>query len=112
MRIVIWNTSYLKSVGGAEKMVHDHAHYYASRGFQVSIVADQPDTNIDVSQVYGPLSPHVNVYSDRFPYPFQFKARPLRLVQECYRYLSSSIRLVFFFKISTARHYQSPLCEF
>ena len=98
MRIVIWNTSYLKSVGGAEKMVHDHAHYYASRGFQVSIVADQPDTNIDVSQVYGPLSPHVKVYSDRFPYPFQFKARPLRLVQECYRYLSSSVRLGFFLK--------------
>jgi glycosyltransferase involved in cell wall biosynthesis len=98
LKVVLWNTSYLKAVGGAEKVVHDLAHEFDARGLKTFVIADKPRQPSVRSTAFSSLGPTVEVYADDFRYPFSRSPNPFAILADSVRYLGSVARLFSYFR--------------
>lgn len=91
MRVALWSTSFLKSMGGAEKIVHDLLNYWDDWGLSTFLIADQPDCGRGEAPYFPPLRPGVTIYQNTFPNPLRYTAKPLLFCRKIAQYLSAAI---------------------
>jgi glycosyltransferase involved in cell wall biosynthesis len=98
VKVVLWNTSYLKAVGGAEKIVHDLASELDARGVKTLIVADKPVPPVARTAAFSPSSPTIEVYADDLSYPFSLKQGIFKSARQTICYLRATRRMYSLFR--------------
>lgn len=95
MRVLIWNTNFLRDGGGSQKIT-----YYLSRGLQergcAVTIACNTAASADGTTVFGNLPSGVTLYQDSFVNPWDSSTGALSFLSYLLTYLRAALRFIVF----------------
>jgi glycosyltransferase involved in cell wall biosynthesis len=103
MKILIWNTNFLRDGGGSQKVAHYLACDLHRSGIQATVACNRVNEQ-ERNAVFGDLPPGVALYQGTFVNLWESPEGPASFVSKSFSYLSAAVRFFSFMRKEKFSH--------
>ncbi len=97
LKVIIWNTNFLRDGGGSQKVAYFFAKDLHEHGLLPTVVCNNASKQ-RTNPAFGALPSQVTLYQDSFVNPWDSSRNPFHFIFHMFVYLGAAIRFIYFFR--------------